>query len=215
VPQDNETRRAAMVADQIAARGVRDERVLEAMRTVPREAFVPPEQAAYAFDDRALSVAFGQTISQPYVVAFMTESLGVGPSNRVLEIGTGTGYQTAILSRLAACVFTVERLEPLSESARDRLTSLGYTNPRFHIGDGTLGWPEEAPFDRIIVTAAAPRVGPTLLAQLAEGGRLVVPVGEANGQRLTTIDKSAGRLIERPSIGVRFVPLIGQEGFAE
>ena len=214
-PSSNESRRAAMVEEQIAARGVHDERVLEAMRTVPREAFLPAEQAACAFEDRALSVGMGQTISQPYVVAIMTECLRVEPSNRVLEIGTGTGYQAALLARLAAGVFTVERLAALSAAARERLTRLGYANVRFRVGDGTLGWTEEAPFDRIIVTAAAPRVGPALLAQLAEGGRLVLPVGESGAQRLTTIEKLGGRLVERPSIAVRFVPLIGQEGFAE
>ena len=204
-----------MVEQQIANRGVRDARVLEALRRVPREEFIPDDQRAYAYEDRALSVGLGQTISQPYIVALMTELLQVEAPHRVLEIGTGTGYQTAILAGLCRRVYTIERIAELSAAARGLLNRLGYTNIEYRLADGTLGWPEEAPFDRIIVTAAAPAVVQPLVDQLAEGGRLVIPVGDEGAQRLITVERRQGRTIERPSIPVRFVKLIGEAGFPE
>ncbi len=204
-----------MVESQIAARGVRDERVLQAMRYVPRELFVPASLAGESYDDRALPVDKGQTISQPYIVALMTEALAVEPHHRVLEIGTGTGYQTAILAMLACQVYSIERIEELSIAARERIELLGLRNVAYRVGDGSRGWPEAAPFDRIMVTAAAPRVLPALSDQLADGGRLVLPVGEEPAQRLTLVERFRGKQIERPMVGVRFVKLIGADGFAE
>jgi protein-L-isoaspartate(D-aspartate) O-methyltransferase len=212
---DNQAARLDMVKSQIARRGIRDERVLEAMRTVPRERFLPPDQAAHAYEDRALPVGLGQTISQPYIVALMTESLELSPDHRVLEIGTGTGYQTAILATLAHHVFTVERIEDLAVLVPKRLEDLGFSNVTFRIGDGSVGWPERAPFDRITVTAAAPQVIQALVNQLTEGGRLVIPVGDQETQRLTMIERHQGKIVERPSIGVRFVRLIGEAGFPD
>jgi len=205
--------RLAMVESQIARRGVRDQRVLEAMRFVPRHEFVPPDQAPYAYEDRALAVGEEQTISQPYIVGYMTELLRVAPEHRVLEIGTGTGYQTAVLSRLAHKVYTVERLEGLAATARERLTAMGYGNVEYRVGDGTLGWPEAAPFDRILVTAAAPSTVEPLVDQLREGGRLVVPVGGPEGQHVTVVERRGGRLVTETLIAVRFVKLIGAAGF--
>lgn len=204
-----------MIAEQLVARGIRDPRVLEAMAAVSREAFVPPHLTERAYDDRALPSEAGQTISQPYIVAYMTECLGVAPGHRVLEIGTGTGYQTAILARLAAEVFTVERLEALSHHAMMRLTELDAWNVRMRVGDGTLGWPEAAPFDRILVTAAAPAIVSPLLEQLALGGRMVLPVGPEDRQYLVAIDKWPNRYVETPLLPVVFVPLVGEAGFAE
>lgn len=212
---DFRTRRHRMVLEQLEARGISSVRVLEAMREVERERFVSANLADEAYDDRALPSALGQTISQPYIVALMTEALAIEPCHRVLEIGTGTGYQTAILAKLSRQVFTIERLEELSSAARQRLVALGLQNVSFRVGDGTLGWPEAAAFDRILVTAAAPQVVPTLLDQLADGGRMVLPVGEEPAQRLTLVERFRGKTIERPLVGVRFVRLIGAEGFAE
>lgn len=205
--------RERMVETQIARRGIRSERVLDAVRNTPRELFVPAEQAAYAYEDRALPVGMGQTISQPYIVALMTEALEIASDHRVLEIGTGTGYQTAILASLARSVFSVERIEALSIAARRRIADLGFNHVTFRVGDGSVGLPEFAPFDRIIVTAAAPAVVQALVDQLVEGGRLVIPVGDENTQRLTTIERRQGKIVERPSIAVRFVKLIGESGF--
>lgn len=187
--------------------------MLEAMRKLPRERFLPPSQARYAYEDRALPIGMEQTLSQPYIVALMTESLRVAPDHRVLEIGTGTGYQTAVLATLARHVYSVERLDALSIAAEKRLEDIGLQNVTLRIGDGSLGWPEHAPFDRIIVTAAAPAICQALVDQLAEGGRLVLPVGEGVSQQLTTIERRHGSIIERPSIAVRFVKLIGEQGF--
>ncbi len=212
---DIQTVRLDMVESQIARRGIRDERVLEAMRAIPRERFLPPDQIAHAYEDRALLVRLGQTISQPYIVALMTESLRLSPDHRVLEVGTGTGYQTAILATLAGQVFTIERIEELAVSVPKRLEDLGLENVSFRTADGSVGWPEEAPFDRITVTAAAPRVIPALVNQLAEGGRLVIPVGDEETQRLTVVERHQGTTVERPSIAVRFVKLIGTSGFPE
>jgi protein-L-isoaspartate(D-aspartate) O-methyltransferase len=207
--------RRAMVEQQLAARGIADPRVLAAMAVVPREAFVPIDLAGNAYDDRALPIDAAQTISQPYIVALMTESLQIAPHHRVLEIGTGTGYQTAVLARLAAHVYSVERIESLSVTAQKVLDRLGVANVSFRIGDGTLGWAEAAPFDRIMVTAAAPKVVGPLVEQLTDGGRMVIPLGEDAAQQLVSIEQVRGTTIERPLIPVRFVRLIGAAGHAE
>jgi len=185
------------------------------MQRVDRALFIPPQHVALAYEDRALAVGLGQTISQPYIVALMTELLAVQPPYRVLEIGTGTGYQTALLAGLCEHVSTIERIEALSLSARQRLSELRIQNVTFHIGDGSLGRPDEAPFDRIIVTAASPAIPPSLVDQLAEKGRLVVPVGDDAIQQLTTVERGPKGIVEHPSIAVRFVKLIGKEGFSE
>ena len=207
--------RQGMVEQQLAARGIADPRVLAAMGAVPREEFVPPDLTGSAYDDRALPIDAAQTISQPYIVALMTESLRVDPRHRVLEVGTGTGYQTAVLARLAAHVYSIERIESLSSAARKTLTRLGVANVSFRVGDGTLGWPAAAPFDRIMVTAAAPTLVGPLVEQLADGGRMVIPLGEDSAQQLVTIEKIGGTTIERPLIPVRFVRLIGASGHPE
>ncbi|RMF77990.1 MAG: protein-L-isoaspartate(D-aspartate) O-methyltransferase [Planctomycetota bacterium] len=201
--------RERMVDEQIAARGVRDWRVLEAMRAIPRERFVPHAIRAEAYEDRALPIDCGQTISQPYMVGLMTATLCVGRDQRVLEVGTGSGYQTAVLSRLAAQVFTIERHAELLRQARDRLDRLGLTNVCYRIGDGSLGWPEEAPFDGILVTAGAPRVPENLIEQLAIGGRLVVPIGEPDAQMLVSIERTTAGPVRTDVLGCRFVKLIG------
>jgi len=207
--------RLEMVDRQLLARGIRDERVLAVMRAVPRERFLPPEEIDQAYCDKALAVGFGQTISQPYIVGLMTEALEVSPIHRVLEIGTGTGYQTVILAMLAKRVFTIERLDALSCAAERRFSETGLANAEFRVGDGSIGWPEAAPFDRIMVTAAAPSVPAALVDQLADGGRMVVPVGEEGFQQLVRIERRAGRVIEQPMIAVRFVRLIGAAGYRE
>jgi protein-L-isoaspartate(D-aspartate) O-methyltransferase len=207
--------RREMVEQQLAVRGIADPRVLTVMGAVPREAFVPPDLAGSAYEDRALPIDAAQTISQPYIVALMSESLQVEPHHRVLEVGTGTGYQTAVLARLAAQVYTIERINSLSAAAQKILARLGVANVLFRIGDGTLGWPEAAPFDRIIVTAAAPKLVNPLVDQLADRGRMVIPLGEDAAQQLVTIEKVGGTTIERPLIPVRFVRLIGAAGHSE
>ncbi len=209
------TARREMVERQLAARGIVDPRVLRAMGEVPREVFVPADQAAAAYDDRALPVGEGQTISQPYIVALMSEALRIERGHRVLEVGTGTGYQTAVLARLAERVHTIERIEALSLAAQSRLADLGIANVLFRVGDGTLGWPDAAPFDRIIVTAAAPKLVDPLVDQLGDGGRLVIPIGEDTAQHLTAIDRRGGKTVEHPLIPVRFVRLIGAAGHAD
>ena len=213
------TAREQMVTRQIVARGVDDPQVLAALREVPREAFVGNEAVAFAYDDCALPIGEEQTISQPYVVALMTEAAQVGMQDRVLEIGTGSGYQAAVLSRIAARVFTIERHRSLAESARRRFDRLGYTSIETRIADGTLGWPEEAPFDAILVTAGGPEHIPQpLLDQLAPGGRLVIPVGETlDEQALIRIRRAGdGQSFQREELGtVRFVPLIGKQGWAD
>jgi protein-L-isoaspartate(D-aspartate) O-methyltransferase len=202
-----------MVERQVADRGVRDPRVLKAMRVVPRERFLPPAMAGYAYEDRALCIDMGQTISQPYIVGLMSAGLAVEPRHRVLEVGTGSGYQTAILARLGRWVYTIERLQALSVSAQERLASLGVGNVSFRVGDGSLGWPEEAPFDRIIVTAAAPMIVQPLVQQLVDGGRMVLPVGEEDTQQLLWVQRCGDKTTQEPSIAVRFVKLIGAAGF--
>jgi protein-L-isoaspartate(D-aspartate) O-methyltransferase len=188
---------------------VRNTDVLRAMRATPRQEFVPLESRVLAYADRALSIGFGATISQPYIVGLMTELLGVGLESRVLEIGTGSGYQAAVLSQLAQHVYTVELQRDLARAAAARLTQLGYGNVSVREGNGAQGWPEEAPFDRVIVTAAAPEIPPALLEQLQPGGRLVAPVGEGDqDQELVVIEKSGtGELSKRSVIPVRFIPL--------
>ncbi len=203
-----------MVAGQIESRGIHDPDVLSALRTVPRHLFVPAEVADQAYDDGALPIGFGQTISQPYVVALMTVLAEVNVRSRVLEVGSGTGYQTAVLAELAGEVYTIERRRELEERARLALARLGYHNVTSVLGDGSLGLPEHAPFDRIVVTAAAPQAPPPLLDQLADGGRLVVPIGPAGrDQVLTVVSKTAHGLTEVESIPCRFVPLVGASGF--
>jgi protein-L-isoaspartate(D-aspartate) O-methyltransferase len=191
-------------------RGISDQAVLRAMDQVPREHFVAPEFIESAYADHALPIACGQTISQPYVVAYMTEQLRVEPQHRVLEVGTGSGYQAAILSRLAREVVSVERYRTLAETARQRLKTLGYTNATIIVGDGFAGAPEHAPFDRIIVTAAADDVPPALVEQLAANGKIVLPIGPRNGtQHIVKLTKKEDGTLEREDlIAVRFVPLL-------
>ena len=208
-------RRDAMVREQIEARGVHDARVLQAMRELPRERFVRPGWEAEAYDDNPLPIAAGQTSSQPYIVAFMSEALQLRGGERVLEIGTGSGYAAAVLGRLAKEVHTVERHAVLAEGAAAALAALGVDNVQVHTADGTLGWPAAAPYDAIVVTAAGPEVPVALLAQLAVGGRLVMPVGEREGAqwllRLTRVNEHETRREEL--MGVRFVPLTGAQGW--
>jgi protein-L-isoaspartate(D-aspartate) O-methyltransferase len=212
--EDRAAARQRMVERQLRARGIRDERVLAAMEKVPRERFLTPEMRRRAYEDRALPTDHGQTISQPYMVALMTEVLRVEPDHGVLEIGTGSGYQCAILAELGRCVWTVERIAALSERARGVLEALGYANVEYRVGDGTLGWPEAAPFDRIMVTAGAPRRPERLLEQLAEGGFLVAPVGDRYGQDLMVYEKlAAGAVREHSVCKCVFVPLVGDDGW--
>ncbi len=202
--------REAMVADQIAARGVDAPVVLDAMRRVPREVFVPPSLSARAYDDGVLPIGEGQTLSQPYVVALMTQAVLSGPGRRVLEVGTGSGYQSAVLCEAGAELWTVERLPALSQAAKRTLEGLGCDGVRYRVGDGSLGWSDGAPFDGILVAAAAPSAPPALLEQLAGMGRLVIPVGSLHEQRLLSVSKAGEEtVLER----VRFVPLIGEQGF--
>lgn len=203
--------REHMVASQIRDRGVTDPAVLDAMGRIPRHCFVPPGVRGEAYEDHPLPIGRGQTISQPYIVALMTESLNVGSGDRVLEVGTGSGYQAAVLSVLVGEVFTVEIEPDLARQAAMRLACLGYRNVHVRLGDGRLGWKEHAPFDAIIVTAAAPTVPPALARQLKAGGRMCIPLGKADEiQKLTVLEKDpAGRLVAKKSLPVRFVPLRG------
>jgi protein-L-isoaspartate(D-aspartate) O-methyltransferase len=204
---DFELQRRRMVETTIASRGIDDPRVLQAMLEVPRHLFVPVHLVGRAYEDAPLPIGEGQTISQPYIVAFMCQALKLTPSDRVLEIGAGSGYAAAVLSRIAADVQTVERHEGLATAARERLARMGYSNVSVHVGDGSGGWPDNAPYDAIVVAAAAPLVPEALLAQLVEGGRLVIPVGEAESQSLIRMTRQ-GDEVRREDLGeVRFVPL--------
>ena len=209
-PEEAGRRRRWMVDSQIRARGIRDGRVLAAMETVPRELFVPEESRSMAFEDFPLPIGCGQTISQPYIVACMTEQAAVGPGDRVLEIGTGSGYQTAVLAALAAEVYSIEVIAEHARAAEARLRGLGLANVHLRTGDGKLGWPEEAPFDAILVTAAPAEEPSELLAQLAPGGRMVAPVGYSWGsQYLYRYDRATdGGLKKTGLFAVRFVPLV-------
>lgn len=197
----------AMVARQLRGRGISDARVLGAMSSVPRDKFVPKELRTSAYDDRPLPIGYGQTISQPYIVAFMTEQLQPKKDQRILEIGTGSGYQAAILSGLVAEVYTIEIVRPLAQRAEAVLRELGLRNVHVKAGDGYKGWPEHAPFDAIIVTAAPDHVPPPLIEQLKEGGRMVIPVGKSGAQELYLLEKQNGQAIQTAVIPVRFVPL--------
>jgi protein-L-isoaspartate(D-aspartate) O-methyltransferase len=204
-----------MVHEQLAQRGIRDGRVLAAMAAVPRHAFVPPEARARAYDDTPLPIGGGQTISQPYLVAYMLEALHLGGSERVLEVGTGSGYGAAVLARLAGQVFSIERDADLGARAGERLAALELANVEVVIGDGSQGLPDEAPFDAIVVTAAAPEVPPPLRLQLADGGRLVLPVGDVLGQTLVRVTRLGERWQHEALAPVLFVPLRGLYGWEE
>jgi len=207
-----------MVQQQLVERGIRDERVIEAIRNVPRERFFPADAQGEAYADRPGAIGLGQTISQPYIVALMTQHLDVRPGHKVLELGTGSGYQTAILARLASEVYSIERLKPLLDEAFERVLSLGLRNVHFRHGDGTLGWPEQAPFDRIIITAGAPDVPRKLLtSQLAEGGIAVLPIESGEDeQMLVEVRKEKGGALKLTDVcPCRFVKLIGAEGWGE
>jgi len=200
-----------MVQTQIEERGITDPVVLGAMRRVPRHLFVPEEIAGEAYEDRPLPIGYDQTISQPYIVALMTELLNVKRGQKVLEVGTGSGYQAAVLAEIVDSVWTIEILEPLARSAGDRLKKLGYGNVTVRCGDGYAGWKEHAPFDAIIVTAAAEQIPPLLIEQLKEGGRMVIPVGPAFSiQSLFLVEKQGGRITTHNVAAVRFVPMIKQ-----
>lgn len=206
-------RRRAMVAEQIRERGVGSPRVLDALLAVPRHKFVPFDLIHEAYTDRPLPIGHGQTISQPYMVAVMIEALELTGSERVLEVGTGSGYQAAVISLLASEVYTVENNSALARAAERRLVRLGYPNAHVQSGDGTLGLPAFAPFEAIVVAAAAPHVPPPLIEQLAEGGRLVIPVGQSEHQELLQLRKTGGKMNSRALHDCRFVPLVGRHGW--
>lgn len=207
--------REKMVNSQIVARGIKDDKVIQAMLKVPRHLFVEEALRDQAYGDFPLPIGKGQTISQPYIVALMTEALELRGKERVLEVGTGSGYQTAILAEIALWVYTIERDPELSGKAKKVLLSLGYKNISFKVGDGSLGWPEAAPFDAIIVTAASPQIPQPLVDQLAEGGRIVIPVGDEFSQVLIKGIKKDGMLKTQTLEPVRFVRLVGAYGFKE
>jgi protein-L-isoaspartate(D-aspartate) O-methyltransferase len=203
-----------MIRQQVMDRGIRDERVIAALRAVPRELFFQEEGRQAAYADRAAPIGHGQMISQPYMVALMTQRLDLSPEHRVLELGTGSGYQTAILCHLAGEVYSVERVKPLLDAAFERVLGLGLRNVHFRHGDGTLGWPEAAPFDRILVTAGAPELPrKLLLASLAEGGVAVLPVGPHDEQMLAEVRREGGELVVTDVCACRFVKLVGAEGW--
>jgi protein-L-isoaspartate(D-aspartate) O-methyltransferase len=211
--QEYAPQRAEMIEKQLQRRGIRDSTVLSAMLAVPRHEFVPEELRARAYDDVPLPIGSGQTISQPYIVAAMTAALRPQPTDRVLEVGTGCGYQAAVLSLLAKEVFTIEVRPELASAAAKKLAQLGYSNIHVHCGDGTFGLSEFATFDAILVAAAAPSVPEPLLAQLAEGGRIIVPVGDADNQELQLLEKHAGAFSTKMMEGCRFVPLVGHHAW--
>jgi protein-L-isoaspartate(D-aspartate) O-methyltransferase len=205
--------RRSMVESQLRARGIRDERVLAAMLHVPRHEFVSADYRDQIYEDHPIPIGEGQTLSQPYIVAIMLEVLALDPSNVVLEVGTGSGYQTALLSELTRQVYSVERHASLARAAEATLARLGYTNVEVLLGDGSQGLPEHAPFDAIVVSAAAPQIPSPLFEQLREGGRMVIPVGPAHAQALQLVRKQAGQPVVTNLEGCRFVPLIGSEGY--
>lgn len=215
MPPDYEKERDRMVAEQIAYRGISDPRVLAAMRKVPRHEFLPEVLQDRAYGDHAIPIGDGQTISQPYIVALMTELLELNGSERVLEIGTGSGYQAAILAELCKKVYTVERVKTLADRARAALDRLGYRSVAIKVFDGTYGWKDMAPFDAIIITAAAPEIPAPLVDQLREGGILVAPVGERYSQVLMKVRKTEAGIVREGNIPVVFVPLIGNHGWKE
>ena len=206
--QELKAARQWMIDEHLKRRGIKSSRVVTAMAHVPRQRFVSEPLKRDAYADRALAIDCGQTISQPFIVALMTEALQLSGSEHVLEVGTGSGYQTAVLAELAGDVVSIERYEALSRQAADRLGELGYRNVRLIVGDGTLGWPDDAPYDRVIVTAAAPRCQPALFDQLRETGILIAPIGDDTDQNLITIRKLGGRPQFAQLTGCRFVPLI-------
>jgi protein-L-isoaspartate(D-aspartate) O-methyltransferase len=207
--------RSAMVEEQLRHRGISDIRVLEAMERIPRHLFIPPDHQSEAYEDRPIPIGEGQTISQPYMVALMTQTLSPDAKDRVLEIGTGSGYQTAILAELCRKVFTIERISSLRQKAEETLGGLGYANVSFRTGDGSKGWSEEAPFEGIMVTAAAPRPPQTLTSQLSEGGRLIIPAGSRYSQTLYRITRQGEKFLEEEVTGCVFVPLVGAYGWEE
>jgi protein-L-isoaspartate(D-aspartate) O-methyltransferase len=207
--------RDRMVETQLVTRGIHDPRVLDAMRKIPRHLFVDEALAAQAYADHPLPIGEKQTISQPYIVALMTEALGLNGHEKVLELGTGSGYQTAVLAELADRVFTIERIPSLLHRAREVLNSLGYRNVVYKVGDGTLGWPEEAPFDAILVSAGAPRVPQPLVDQLSMGGRLVLPVGDRLSQELILVERVPEGIRKTTLGGCRFVDLVGKWGWED
>jgi protein-L-isoaspartate(D-aspartate) O-methyltransferase len=213
---EDEFGRAAeqMVEGQLRGRGITNTRVLDAMRTIPRHEFLADQLRRRAYEDAALPTLDGQTISQPYMVAVMSAGLGVGPDDVVLEIGTGSGYQTMILAQLARRVVSIEMHPGLAEQARRRMADFGIDNVEIHVGDGTLGYPAAAPYDRILVTAGAPHVPEPLIDQLADPGRLIIPVGPRDSQTLNTVEKRHGKLTESEGLACRFVPLTGAQGWS-
>jgi len=216
MPTDFQTelaqQRAEMVDVQLRGRGIHDERVLRAMEIVPRHEFVPWQLQREAYHDSPVPIGEGQTISQPYIVAHMLQALRLNPDDRVLEIGTGTGYEAAVMSRIVREVYTIERLNTLAEAARNIFDRLGYTNIHTKLGDGNRGYPEASPYDAIVVAAAAPRVPDALLDQLKSGGRMIVPVGSADLQQLTLLTRHDGTFQTQSLDACRFVPLVGDEG---
>src|SRR5213592_4447305 len=209
-PSEFARERQRMVREQLVPRGIHERRVLAAMAKVPREEFVPPESRAASYEDGPLPIGYDQTISQPYIVAFMTEQLRLSPTDRVLEVGTGSGYQAAILAELAGEVYTIEIVAPLAQSAEAALQRLGYKNVHVKVGDGYKGWPEYAPFDAIIVTCAPDKVPQLLTDQLKESGRMIIPVGDRFAQQLYLLEKKNGQLKESVTLPVRFVPMSGE-----
>jgi protein-L-isoaspartate(D-aspartate) O-methyltransferase len=212
---DFAAKRKQMVETQLISRGIDDPLVLGAMRKVPRELFIPKNMRDTAYSDNALPIAHGQTISQPYIVALMTQALELKGGEKILEVGTGSGYQAAVLAEIAGEVYTVERIAPLTDKAKQILAQLGYTNIQFKVHDGTLGWNDHAPYDAIIVTAGAPSIPDAYVAQMVERGRLVIPVGDRLSQDLIKITKREGKQVKQDLGGVRFVSLVGQQGWEE
>lgn len=207
--------RKTMVREQLLARGIGNKAVLSACEAVPRHRFIPEAYTAQAYGDHPLPIGWGQTISQPYIVAYMIDRLSPGPNDRVLEIGTGSGYAAAVISRIASRVFTVERIEALAERASAVFIDLGYDNCVVRTADGTVGWPEEGPFDCILVSAGAPEIPDTLQNQLGPGGRMIIPVGGHTVQELILVTNEDGRMLQQQTVAVRFVPLIGSQGWRE